>query len=120
MIASPVLTNETTRKGEDMESNSSSRIATEEDGDETISLRTGWRGMSINITPAERFGRIFLGGLGAVAGAVLLASAASAFGVVLEVLLVAAGVDLVVTGALGHCPLYAKLGHVPASLRRSS
>lgn len=25
--------------------------------------------------------------------------------------------DLVVTGALGHCPLYAKLGHVPASLK---
>ncbi|MFI4971066.1 MAG: YgaP-like transmembrane domain [Hyphomicrobiales bacterium] len=82
--------------------------------------RAGWRGLSINITPAERLGRIFLGGAGAVAGAVLLASAASALAVVLEVLLVAAGVDLVVTGALGHCPLYAKLGHVPASLRRSS
>jgi hypothetical protein len=36
---------------------------------------------------------------------------------VFEVLLVAAGLDLVVTGALGHCPLYRKLGHVPTSLR---
>jgi len=25
----------------------------------------------------------------------------------------------VVTGATGHCPLYQKLGHLPASLRRS-
>jgi hypothetical protein len=40
--------------------------------------------------------------------------------VVLEVLFVAAGLDLAITGALGHCSLYAKLGHVPASLRKSS
>jgi hypothetical protein len=38
--------------------------------------------------------------------------------VTLEVLLVLAGADLIVTGALGHCPLYKKLGHVPPSLRR--
>jgi hypothetical protein len=38
--------------------------------------------------------------------------------VVLEVLLVVAGLDLMVTGALGHCPLYRKLGYVPPSLRR--
>jgi hypothetical protein len=54
-----------------------------------------------------------------IVAAVLLASAASALAVVLEVLLVAAGLDLAVTGSLGHCQLYAKLGHVPASLRRS-
>ena len=60
---------------------------------------------SINITPAERLGRIVLGTLAAVA---------------LEVLLIAAGLDLVVTGALGHCPLYHKLGYVPRSLRRTS
>ena len=34
------------------------------------------------------------------------------------VLLVLAGLDLVVTGALGHCPLYAELGRLPPSLRR--
>jgi hypothetical protein len=72
---------------------------------------------STNITPAERVARVVIGGLGAVAGIVLLAGASSAFAVILELLLVLAGLDLVVTGALGHCPLYAKLGHVPASLK---
>ena len=71
---------------------------------------------SINITPAERVARVAIGGLAAIAGAFLLGSAASTLAVVLELLLVLAGLDLVVTGALGHCPLYAKLGHVPASL----
>ena len=75
---------------------------------------------SINITPAERVGRIALGVGAIVAAAVLLASAGSVLAVVLEVLLLAAGLDLAVTGGLGHCPLYAKLGHVPASLRRTS
>lgn len=72
---------------------------------------------SINITPAERVARVAIGGLAAIAGAFLLGSAASTLAVVLELLLVLAGLDLVVTGALGHCPLYAKLGHVPASLK---
>ena len=77
-------------------------------------MKTRW---SINITPAERVARIVVGGIGAVAGIVLLAGATSALAVTLELLLVLAGLDLVVTGALGHCPLYAKLGHVPASLK---
>ena len=81
------------------------------------SLRSGFRGMSINLTFAERLGRVFVGATGAVAGAMLLASATSALAIVLEVLLTASGIDLIVTGALGHCPLYSKLGHVPASLR---
>ena len=37
--------------------------------------------------------------------------------VVLEALLVAAGLDLAVTGALGHCPLHARLGYLPKPLR---
>ena len=53
-----------------------------------------------------------------VAGGVLLLGAGSVLAVLLEVLLVLAGVDLLVTGVLGHCPLYQKLGYVPASLRR--
>jgi Protein of unknown function (DUF2892) len=78
------------------------------------------RRLSVNITPVERVGRIVIG-LGAViAGAVFLVSASSVIAVLLAVLLVAAGLDLVITGALGHCPLYAKLGHVPRSLRSSS
>lgn len=56
----------------------------------------------------------------AVAGILLLASTSGALAIVLLALLVIAGLDLVVTGALGHCPLYAKLGHIPQSLRRSS
>jgi hypothetical protein len=72
---------------------------------------------SINITPAERAARIIIGGFGAVAGIVLLLGATSTLAVALELLLVLAGLDLVVTGALGHCPLYARLGHVPTSLK---
>jgi len=75
---------------------------------------------SVNITPIERIGRVALGVAAVIAGALLLVSATSAVAVVLEVLLIAAGLDLAVTGALGHCPLYAKLGHVPKSLRSSS
>ena len=74
----------------------------------------------INISPVERLGRIAIGGAAAIFGFVLLASASAAPVVALEVLLVLAGLDLVVTGALGHCPLYQKLGHVPRSLRRSA
>ena len=77
-------------------------------------MATGWK---VNITPAERIARIVVGGAGALTGAVLLASASGVSAVVLELLIVVAALDLVVTGALGHCPSYAKLGHVPASLR---
>ncbi len=72
---------------------------------------------TINITPAERFGRVLLGLVGVIGGLVLLGSAGGAVVVILEALLILAGLDLIVTGALGHCPLYRKLGHVPASLR---
>jgi uncharacterized membrane protein HdeD (DUF308 family) len=72
---------------------------------------------SINITPAERAARIIIGSFGAVAGIVLLVEATSTLAITLELLLVLAGLDLVVTGALGRCPLYARLGHVPSSLK---
>jgi len=75
-------------------------------------------GPSVNITPAERTGRVVMGLAAVVVAVILLAPATSALAVFLEVILIGAGLDLVVTGALGHCPLYAKLGHVPASLRR--
>ncbi len=75
---------------------------------------------TINITPRERIGRVVAGGVGAVAGLVLLASASGGIAVALELLLVLAGLDLVVTGALGFCPLYRKLGHIPQSLREQS
>jgi len=75
---------------------------------------------TVNITPVERAGRIILGVGAVLAGALLLTSAGSALVVVLETLLILAGLDLVVTGALGHCPLYHRLGYVPTSLRRPS
>ncbi|MGW1679693.1 YgaP-like transmembrane domain [Saccharopolyspora sp. NPDC002376] len=37
--------------------------------------------------------------------------------IALGILLVLAGADLAVTGALGHCPLYRSLGYTPASLK---
>ena len=72
---------------------------------------------TINITPTERIGRMLVGLVGVVGGLILLGSAGGVVVAVLEVLLILAGLDLIVTGALGHCPLYRKLGHVPASLR---
>jgi hypothetical protein len=71
----------------------------------------------INITPAERAGRIVLGGAAAIVGVVLLGSTGGALAVVLLALGVLAGLDLVITGALGHCTLYHKLGHVPRATR---
>ena len=79
-----------------------------------------WRRPSVNITPLERWGRVVVGTAGVVAGALLLTTAGNAVVIVLEILLILAGLDLVVTGALGHCPLYSKLGYVPKSLRRSA
>lgn len=78
------------------------------------------RRWSVNITPAERVARVLVGLVGAAGGLWLLSGSPSTAAAVLEVLLVLAGLDLVVTGALGHCPLYQRLGHVPRSLRRTS
>lgn len=74
----------------------------------------------INITPLERIGRVVIGGAGAISGLVLLTAPGGTLAVVLEVLLVLAGLDLLVTGAIGHCPLYKRLGYVPPSLRGSA
>lgn len=68
---------------------------------------------SINITPAERVGRVLLGILAVAGGIVLLGAAGGTLAAALEVLLVLAGLDLAVTGALGHCPLYQRLGRLP-------
>ena len=74
--------------------------------------------LTVNISPPERAARIGLGLVGVIGAVVLLIGSSGLVTVVLAVLLGAAGLDLMVTGALGHCPLYAKLGHLPASLRR--
>ena len=74
------------------------------------------RRLSVNITRIERGGRIAIGLAAMIAGLVLVVSAGSALAAILELLLIAAGLDLVVTGALGHCPLYQRLGYMPSSL----
>ena len=71
----------------------------------------------INITPAERLARVAVGLAGTIIGAWLLAAASGVGIIILEVMLVLTGLDLVVTGALGHCPLYRRLNHVPRALR---
>ncbi|MBI2705528.1 MAG: DUF2892 domain-containing protein [Actinobacteria bacterium] len=71
----------------------------------------------VNITPVERAGRVLVGAAAVGVAIVLLLAASSWLAVALEVLLAAAGLDLVITGALGHCPLYHRLGHMPRSLR---
>ena len=80
----------------------------------------GLFGLPINIVPVERFGRIAIGLAAVITGGFLLLAAASLLAMVLEVLLILAGLDLAVTGALGHCPLYFKLGYVPKPLRSVS
>lgn len=82
-----------------------------------VPAATPRRRLTVNITPAERAGRILIGAAAVITAVVLLIGANSILAVVLEVLLGAAGVDLVVTGILGHCPLYHKLGYMPRSMR---
>ena len=81
------------------------------------SRRGAWRRPSVNITSAERTGRILIGLAAVIVGGVLLSAATSVVTGVLEALLIAAGLDLFVTGALGHCPLYQRLGYTPKSLK---
>jgi hypothetical protein len=69
---------------------------------------SSWR--TVNITPIERSGRVLAGLAAVITGIVLLTGVGSVLAGVLEVLLIVAGLDVAVTGALGHCPLYAKLG----------
>ena len=74
-----------------------------------------WR--IVNISTIERAGRIAVGLAATIAGVVLLVSATSVLAVVLEVALLLAGLDMIVTGATGHCPLYQRLGRVPRRTR---
>lgn len=71
---------------------------------------------SININPAERLARLLVGAA-IVIGALFLVQPGGMAIVVLQALLVLAGLDLIVTGGLGHCPLYWRLGYVPPSMK---
>jgi len=76
------------------------------------------RNRTVNISAPERVARVLLGGAAAVLGVVVLAGGPGIWALLGSVLLITAGLDFVVTGATGYCPLYARLGHVPRSLRQ--
>ncbi len=62
-----------------------------------------------NLGPPERVLRIVGGGLLAVVSAILWSSS-SGFAAVAWIGLALLGLDFVVTGIRGYCPLYARLG----------
>ncbi len=74
----------------------------------------------INIGPVERVARVLLGTALTVIGIAILAGGPSTWGLAGAVLLAAVGADLIVTGARGYCPLYARVGHTPRALRGTS
>lgn len=74
------------------------------------------RRLSVNISPVERVGRIVIGLAAIFAGIVLFVPASSTLAAILVLLFIITGIDLVVTGVLGHCPLYQRLSYVPPSL----
>lgn len=80
----------------------------------------GRRRWTVNITGVERIARVLVGAVTSITGIVLLTGAGSPLAVALVIALIVAGADLIVTGAVGHCPLYRALGHVPRSLRSRS
>jgi DUF2892 family protein len=61
----------------------------------------------VNITPLERGARIVVGTLGLFGVVAWLVLAPSMLAAVATALLAMVGVDLIVTGARGYCPVYA-------------
>jgi len=76
--------------------------------------------LTVNITPAERAGRVAVGVVVVLGGTLLLASTSWFEPVVLQALLVLAGLGSILTGLIGHCPLRARLHHTPSSPGRAS
>lgn len=65
---------------------------------------------TVNMTDAERGVRVALGAAGGGLAVVFLALPASgAAAIVLWLLIVVTAIDLLVSGAVGHCPLYRHL-----------
>jgi hypothetical protein len=77
-------------------------------------MSTRWK---VNLIPVERVARVLVGLVAAVGGAYLLGGAGSTLAIAVEAIVIITGMDLVVTGLTGHCPLYQKLGFVPARLK---
>lgn len=75
---------------------------------------------TVNISPAERVVRVIGGAAAVVIALLLLASGLGGWALLGTVALAAAGIDFVVTGVRGYCPLYARLGkplRAPANVR---
>ncbi len=73
----------------------------------------------MNITPIERVMRVGIGIALGLTALWVIGNGISVLTVVGALLLAGAGLDLAVTGAIGYCPLYTRLGYVPRSLRKS-
>ena len=73
-----------------------------------------------NIGSGERVVRVIVAVALAVSAIVVAVRGAAFWGWVGALLALAAGADLIVTGARGYCALYARLGHVPGSLQRAA
>jgi len=71
----------------------------------------------VNISPAERAGRIAIGLAAAIAGIALLVGASSVLAIVLEAALVLLALNVVFTGVTGYCSLYKRLGRAPRPAR---
>jgi hypothetical protein len=71
----------------------------------------------VNLIPFERVARVAAGTAGAAGAVVWLALVPSVLVAVGAVLIAATGIDLVVTGARGYCPLYAWLARRAARRR---
>jgi hypothetical protein len=63
-----------------------------------------------NVGMSERVARVVLGGALAVWGLLLMIGGGAALQLLLYVAMIALGLDFVVTGIRGYCPLYKRLG----------
>jgi hypothetical protein len=73
----------------------------------------------INISSPERWARVGVGVAALALSVTLLTGGGGSLQSFLAGLLGLSGLDLAVTGALGHGPLYRRLGHVPSCLGRT-
>lgn len=71
-----------------------------------------------NVGTLERVLRVLLGAALAITAALLLAAGGALVWRLLDLALIALGIDFVVTGIRGYCPLYKRLGWSTA--RRSA
>ncbi len=71
----------------------------------------------VNISTPDRWARVIVGAAAIALAVALVVDGAGSLQSILAVVLGLCGLDLVVTGAMGHCPLYRRLHHVPRSLR---